>query len=292
MKTKNKKVSAFISDKTATVIVFFAILIGVLFIPAITQADTENHDVTLTISSVAPEITYVSLPGTYTPTAGSVTATYVEVHVRDNNTISDIQNVTLTFFKSGQTNRSDDSCSYIGDLGSNVANYTCSANMDFYDGDGSWEAHIFANDTQSNTAKNSSWTMTYNQLHDMNISVSSIAFGSINPSASDQKATNDPEVLQNIGNVAITSVNVTGHDVEEAGGHSITAQNFTVGQNDDCATSGVTMLNATSLAITGVSVATGSAVTDDMYYCIPSVPVGLNTGAYSDVQNWIVTSIG
>ena len=252
-------------------------------------ADTANHDVTLTISSISPEILYITNPGSQNPTSGSVTPVYLEIHVRDNNTISDIRNVTLAFFKSGGTNRTNQSCQYTGDLGSNVANYTCIANMEFFDADGSWQTHVFANDTSSNNVYNSSWIMTYNQLHDFNVSVASINFGSIAPSSVNQTSTNDPEILQNIGNVAIATVNVTGYDVKETSGHTITATNFSVGAADDCA--GNSMLNATSLVITGISVAVGQASYDNMYYCIPSVPSGLNNGAYSDIQNWVITSI-
>ena len=276
----------------------FAVAIAVILICSNQQViagETGDHNVTLEIGNTAPAVVYVAQydpTGSIDPTSGTTTSVTIEVHVQDVNGIGDIDLVWSDYWYAagGETNRSDTNCTYVEDLGSNIANYTCTADIYFYDIAGSWGMIVYANDTSSEEASNLTETFTYNSLQDISISVSTIQFGAITMGGSDEKADNDPQAITNEGNADIATVNVTGYNVKHlTEADNIPATDFKVGAADDCA--GVSMNNAESLEITGVTIVRGSSSTDDMYYCIPTVPTGLANGNYAATSNWVVTSI-
>lgn len=269
------------------------VFIAVLTIQPIT-ADDETHNLTLDIGGSAPEVIYVakvSPGGNVDPSANSTTTVTFEVHVRDNNTADDISTVWLDAYHAGETNRSDTSCTDEGDIDGVTGNFTCQFDMYYYDVADSWNVAVYANDSTPNEASNTTQSFTYNSLHDIAISVSTIQFGSITM-GSEEKADNDPQTITNIGNADVSSVNVTAYDVKHATeADYLSAANFTIGEADDCATSGDYMVNATTTLVSDITVSRGSSSTDSMYYCIPAVPYGLASGNYWTIAVWTVTSV-
>ncbi len=259
-----------------------------------------NVSVTVTgTQQVNVTIDNSTLTGGVTQTEASSTSTTVYVTVCDPDGVNDINDsaTEVSYTKSGEDTRSN-TCSLVGDLNSYCANFSCQVTMWYWDGAGQWTINATANDLGNMTAVyNDSYTFTVNLLKAMTIQPNQINWTSITPGVTDEKADNDPTIVNNTGNYDGT-INLTGLDLY---GDTITSEvfgvnNFTSGIADNCAGSGVYLSNNTQVLITG-SVSNpgnlslgGGAGQEELFYCIPLVPL-LSSQQYSTNQlgSWIVS---
>lgn len=265
-----------------------------------TSQDT-NVSVTITgVNQVNITVDNSTLTGGVTPIEGTSTTSEVFVTVCDPDGAGDIDDssVTMDFVKAGETTRSNSSCDLVGDLDTYCANFTCEITTWYFDGSGAWTINVSANDLGNTTAVyNESFTFTMNQLKAMVIQPDQINWTGISPGSTDQKADNDPTVVNNTGNFDGT-LNVTGLDLY---GLTVTSEvfgvnNFTSGIADDCTGSGVYLANASQVLITssdsnpGNLSAGGGAGQEELYYCIPNVPL-LSSQQYTTDQigSWTVS---
>mgnify|MGYP006289808109 CR=1 FL=1 len=233
-----------------------------------------------------------TLSGGVTPVEDSSNTVNVYATVCDPDGVNDINDsaTTVSYYKSGETTRSG-SCSLVGDLDAYCANFSCSADLYYWDGYGVWNSNLTANDLGNQTpVSNTSFTFNYQLLRAMVIDPNQINWSAISPGDTDAKADNDPTTINNTGNYDGT-LNVTGLDLY---GLSTTTEvfgvdNFTAGIADDCATSGVYLANASSVLVTssdanpGNLTSGGGAGQEELHYCIPTVPL-LSSQQYSTDQ--------
>lgn len=253
-------------------------LMTLLLIGSVMGANTQTHTVNLTVGNNVPTVDLVKLQTStpINPTESSTTATVWEVHVTDLDGVSNIANARMDITKTGENTRSDTTCSLIGGIDADTNNYTCTVNMQYYDGNSTWTVNASGTDINGAQGENTTQTLTYGSLIAFTISPTAINFGSINPAQSDAKATDDPIVLTNTGNINMSVIEVNATDlVGISTATDFLAGNFTVGITDDCATSGVSMVTNTYTQITNSACNRAGfswASTEDLYYCIPTVP--------------------
>ena len=207
--------------------------------------------------------------------------------------------VRANFTRSGEPTRENLTCSHIGDIDANSANYSCTIDMWYFDEAGNWNITVYGKDTNGASAINDSTYFQYNQLQAIVISPTNITF-SVSVNSYNQTATNDPTIINNTGNANLTNnivVNAIDLVGETNASESLLASNFSIGLSTggsppaEC--SGITLQNATDVNITGIVLDRGNLsagqAQEEIYYCIKEV------GAISDqvystqgAGNWLI----
>lgn len=267
------------------------------------KATSQDTNVSVTVVGANPvnlTADNSTLTGGVNPTELTTTTSTVYITVCDPDGVNDIDDssVEIIYTKPGETDRTNTSCVLVGDLDTYCANYTCEVTTYYWDGAGQWTINVSASDLgNGSTVYNDSATFTMNQLKALVIQPDQINWTAITPGDTDSKADNDPTTVNNTGNYDGT-LNVTGLDLY---GETVTSEvfgvdNFTSGIADDCTTSGVYLANNSQVLITssdsnpGNLSAGGGAGQEELYYCIPNVPI-LSSQQYSTTQlgSWVVS---
>ena len=250
----------------------FAIFMIPTMLSPVLAATQDSTGVNLTIQSISPEVYFVEAIAAQDPVDGNTTTVTFEVRIRDNNTYSDISSVNATFFKTGETNRTDASCTFSSQLSATTANYSCSVDMLYYDLDGFWNVSVVSEDADSNTDTNDSISFTYNQLSAMRMSPNNITFGSLSPGQTGVGATDDPIVLNNTGNQNFTQINTTALDLNGVTNSTeyIPAGNFSMNVADS--SGGDSLANNTAVTLTSGTLPRGATSTEDIYFYLEEVP--------------------
>lgn len=248
--------------------------------------------------------------GSVSPTEGSTTTATIYVIVNDTDGAADINktSINVTFLKSGDVNRGNNSCDYLADLTSQTANFSCTVDMQYYDGTGTWTIRACGRDIGNGTyVCNATQVFTYNQLQALTMSPSSLTWATLSPNAGNQTSNNDPSVINNTGNYNFPNVTVRGYNLH---GESVTTEfinvaNFTIGNNTgssaECDTSAIqnatlltngtnAQIRHTNLSRGNYSVNNGVTGQEQLYYCILAVPP-VSSQTYSTSYtggSWIV----
>src|SRR3989344_2354927 len=183
--------------------------------------------------------------------------------VTDSDGLSDIRNnsAVANISKTGETTRTNDTfvvstdvgCNAVNNVGTNGKNFSCTINIVFYDGSGTWNVTTRINDSKEAFAQNTTQTFSINELTAIQINPSSITFptvglGDVNVSA-----------LANI------TINNTGNDDisgREATGETINITAITlVGETD----------STTAIPTNNFSIGTTEGIGVAPAYCDPSV---------------------
>jgi len=257
------------------------------------HATQQNTNVSVTLNGTNGVIVVVTNFSTaIIPTENSFTPATFYVQVTDPDGVSDINDTSInaTFFRSGETARSNSTCSLVEDISSTTANYSCTINMWYYDGAGVWDITACARDLGNTTyVCNSTTTFTYNQLQALVISPNSLTWATLTPGMVNQTSNNDPSVINNTGNYNFPNVTVRGHNLhgEAVTSAYISVRNFTVGSrtgsNAECdvspASNATLLVNGTNVQILDTilskgnhSVNNGVTGQEQLYYCINTVP--------------------
>jgi len=235
-----------------------------------------------------------TLTGGVDPIEDGSTTTTIYGTVCDSDGVNDIDDssVQVQYTKVGETTRQNLSCSLVGDLDSNCANYSCSVDMWYWDGNGEWIINFSATDLGNGTTiSNNSFTFSYNQLKAMVITPPALTWPALSSGATNQDSSNDPTVINNTGNydgtVDITGINLYG---ETTTTEIFGVGNFTADETDSTCGAGTVLVNGTATTIVGTDSNPGNlsagagAGQEEVYYCIPLVP-SLSSQTYSTDQS-------
>ncbi len=259
------------------------------------RLSSQPTNVSVTISGTTQCIVeHISSNITYTPTEAGSTAILFYVTMYDADGVNDLDDssVKANFTMTGEEVRLNDSCVKIGaDLDAYRANYSCTVNMLYWDGNGQWNITVSGNDLGNQTAAiNTTKNFTYSLLKAMVINPTGITFPSMSPGDTNVNSSNDPTEVNNTGNYNGT-INITGYDLLGATDASevINASNFTAGIENECDVTGVNatfLINSTSVTINNTianrgNLSAGSNKGQELvYYCIPGVPTPLSSQSY------------
>ena len=187
---------------------------------------------------------------------------------------SAVANITRGFGSTAETTRynntfvnsGDGGCRANNPVGLNGINYSCTINIVFYDGAGTWNISVRINDSNSNFAQNTTQIFTIGETSSISISPSTISFPTLVPNDRNKTSSANISII-NIGNDDISGKEATGETINitaitlipSSGNTFIPASNFTIGQVngttghnlnfcDTSITANVTRLQNTSIA--------------------------------------------
>jgi len=254
-------------------------------------SNPQNVSVTVTGGTKIVVETIDLINKTYIPQSNSFINIRIYATLYDADGVNDINDSSVKANysrRSDETIRVNNSCTLVGDLDNYRANFTCVIKLWYWDGAGIWNISVSGNDLGNLTRAHniSEVNFTYEQLKSMDISPPTISWDSITASATNEKADNDPTIVNNSGNYNGT-IEVTGIDLsgETIATEYIFAENFTCGPVDDCATSGTALVNASATTITNTAANRGNlsagAGNETLFWCIPAVASVLSSQVYS-----------
>ncbi len=265
----------------AIFLAFCTILTLPFIIPAF-AGTSAYFNVSLTISNAAPVIVSVDAISD-TPTEGTTKVVSFYFNASDTNGVSDIpaSNALVKINRSGVELSSGSSCEVIGST-STMNRYQCNITINYYNLPGSWTINASVFDGASALATNVTQTYTNGNVYGISLKTNSLTFSG-SPGQSDVNASNNPQTVNNTGNNAITSLNVTAYNLAN-GGTFIGVGNFSV--NITSAATGQTLINNTPVTVSGSSVAVQGSRDLNIFLDVPN---GITNGTYTSTNSWIVT---
>ncbi len=265
------------------------------------EATSQPTNVSINVvgtTQVTVSVDNSTLAGGVNPVESSSVNTVIYVKVCDADGVNDINDSATDIVYLGPNSETrNGNCSWTNDIDSNCANFTCSADLWYFDTPGAWIINASGNDLGNKTpVYNSSSNFTFNQLKALVISPTQLNWSSLTPGSTNVGADNDPSVVNNTGNYNGT-IDITAYDLygKTTTTEVFASNNFTADVNDP-ACSGNSLPNATLTTITG-SVsnpgnlsAGGGAGQEQIYYCIPLVP-SVSSQEYTTDQSgsWIIS---
>ena len=264
------------------------LLIGMFLNMPVVHADI-NPNVNLTVLDATPEIKGIG--ASFSEDTESCTTTTISaqwMNVSDGNGWEDI-NLSACYinYTYGATTYQADTCVNVSN-GTSWVNISCTgAVFNYTDQAGVWNITFYAEDDGGNSVTNHTATtnLTYNSGIFINISDTTITWGSITAGVYDTINSNSPDLyIENCGNT-ILNINWTGADVTGSG-HTLAISNFRL-DNTTGASSIYNMTLTTSpqrytpfdnLAIGGT----------DNFYVKVDIPSGTFATTY-DTTTWTIT---
>src|SRR3989344_857280 len=158
----------------------------------ISETASVNMNITIT-SGDAPVVTYIANISALTLNEGlSNTNVSINFTVTDSDGASNLNDssATINLTKSGSSSRINSTCLKNLSTG-NIANYTCTIAMWWYDSDGVWAINASITDVSNNRASNNSYNFTVNTIKGLKTGPAIMPFGSISPGATNQTPTTD-----------------------------------------------------------------------------------------------------
>ena len=270
-----------------------------------------------TAQNVAPVITFVSslpsqsiLEGTYRTINFSFTAF-------DGNNAGDLDNASaqVRINLSGEAERLNTSCTPLAVLDAYTINYSCSVNIWYYDGAGTWTINASVKDDINTYVENSSNFFEVLSTTAMVMNPTALTWPTLELGTTNKTANNDPFTINNTGNkdIAAGGITVTGYDLQGTSIPTdyIRAQNFSIWHvNGSSSCSGVSclecngtiMVNATAepLAYANISAANNSLAyqnetsgQENLFVCLMTVPAEIIRQSYNtagiNTAPWIIT---
>lgn len=263
-----------------------------LAIGTIRSEDSNDFNVTLNIGNNAPMIIYVaqtSPAAAITLVEGSTTPVKWTVWITDLDGYGDISTVTFRMTDADSTNTRIVTCSG-SSLNSTTLNVTCILNIPYYFlSYDTGTTNATATDSEGVIDIDTTQTFTINELEAFTISPSTITFGTIYKGTTNQKATNDPIILNDTGNLNFGTVEIKGQNLISGINTFVITANMTASGSDICGdqylehNTKVTVASITIGRHTDASKPTSSA-----YFCADSVPSYLPIGSYVAPTSWVV----
>jgi hypothetical protein len=308
-----------VKSKGIVIAIFLAIILIVPLISAgslqdvwdkITgKATTSPVTISVSVTSAPPTIYNISFSTSVTPIEGpSLTYIVMNFSVNATNGAASLNNgsAMLNLTMAGQPVRVK-ACA-VKDFAGNYANYTCNITFYWYDPAGTWTIYANISDYGGNYVVNGTKTVSISSLTGFVMAPSALTFPSVVAGATNQTSTNDPIVLNNTGNVNITTGNLKINAIDLAGetDHSkfLYASNFSVGNstggNIECnysSTSATQMVNITDTAVAGSYLNIGNFPLNDgstgqekLYVCLAKAGYELTQQSYSTtgLGSWTV----
>jgi hypothetical protein len=238
-----------------------------------------------------PNIYFIESIPNQDPIGGSTTTVIFIVSVSDINGYSDISSVSAEFNKTGEETKFGD-CNENNVINSTARNYSCLVDMEYYDANGNWSVMVTAEDTSSEI--DTEWSsFTYNLLTSWVMDGNSLNFGNIYHGENYIGATENPMILENIGNddlsgeIKVTALDLTG--VTNSSEY-IPAGNFSVNVNN--AQGGDVLANNTAVIATGTSLNRGESSKEELYFYILDVPLDLSFQVYNTtgLGQWTIST--
>ncbi|MBI2044603.1 hypothetical protein HYT23_00940 [Candidatus Pacearchaeota archaeon] len=236
--------------------------------------DVLYFDVTYTVPNQPPVIDSVGPVPSVGPLEGTTRPAIFNIQVSDPDGFADVTSVNAEFSLIGEPTRSG-ACLFDSNIDADTAIYICTVNMQYYDKNGVWSVLVTATDTQSQQDTDNTQTFTYQLLKAIVINqpTGALNWPTLNPGTISIPSNNDPNTIENTGNyegpIFITAYNLIGNTNPA---ENIPASNFRAGITLDLECTATQLQDGISVSITGSNLPRGVGATEDIYYCLTSVP--------------------
>jgi len=267
------------------------------------QSQTTNISISVAGANAAQIIFVESIDNTAANESGIRPITF-NITMSDPDGVLDLNDtsVNASFSMVGYTTRFNSTCTWIMDVSTTAANYTCEIEMYYWDANGDWTINVSGTDLGNTTfVYNDTTNFQYNELKAMVIHPPNLTWPGVSIGAQNQTSDNDPTTINNTGNyngeVKVTAINLRG---ETNSTEFIPAANFSIGTttggtNPEC---NVTLLvNNSAQTITDSNASRGNLSLggevgqERLYYCITEVPSsGISSQTYSTTSagSWTI----
>jgi len=262
-------------------------------------------DVNVPLGNTAPLIVNVfngtgkDVTVTADPNEESFTDVTVIFQAFDHDKSSDLDSATALAWvtKAGEETRNVSSaCTAGAEIGGKYKNYTCTIRMQYWDAPGAWTLTTVIKDSSGAPATNATQGFLYSTLLSFKMAPNSVNWSVLLPTNTNQKAINDPTVLNNTGNaipfVYLNATNLTG---ESDLAYAIAPEDFKVSGtlDDECIRTALTtgtfakIQNVTAVDITlgRGNLSIGGVAQSNVYYCLTYVNETLIKQNYTTVAN-------
>ncbi len=254
------------------------------------RATSDTTNLSIIIGNTAPIIESVSAIPAQSITEAGTTAVEFSFTATDIDGVGNLDDTSAkaSFNKTGETTRTNSSCSLVSDVDSDTANYTCKILIYYWDGSGDWTVNASIEDINDEYAENTSTTFTLSQTTAMIMGPTALTWPTILLTSTNQLSNNDPIIINNTANKDITSGNVQVTAIDMQGQTTTTeyllAGNFTVNTADAC-DAGTVMVNGTATAVSGATIPAGNNSAgqgqEELYFCLEEVSEGISQQTYS-----------
>ncbi|MDP2908641.1 MAG: hypothetical protein Q8N77_02430, partial [Nanoarchaeota archaeon] len=250
--------------------------------------------------NTAPTIIDISDVPAVTLSEGLVTPVEFSFVLDDQDGISDLVNesVEANFSKEGDTTRWNTTClAVVEGTNATAQNYTCTIDMQYWDGDGTWTADVQGGDEEFNVSKQE--TFTVNTLTAVNISATTLSWAQLFVGSIDNMMSTAELNITNIGNQNLTNITLQGINLigETTNTVWIPAANFTSSWGVRGCDAGAWLINDTDMQINSDSAldfGPGNLVTTNnaTHVCMEEIGQDITQQSYStagDVEDWTIT---
>jgi hypothetical protein len=198
----------------------------------------------------------------------------------------------IEFTKTGEDSRSTTCSRLTNESSGQSANYTCSVQMQFWDGPGVWNINASIQDDAINYYEENLQNFSIGATSGFIIAETNLTWDTLLP-GSQNVQTNSSLLLKNTGNtikgITINSTNLIG-DIDPT--KIIPAENFKISPDNNC--NGTPMQNNLFILIENTTLNKGDYIQTEngkqsLYFCITSVPEDLTSQNYKTSQGaWII----
>lgn len=255
---------------------------------------SSTTSLSITIGNTAPVVDYISSISSQSVTESGTTAVTFTFTATDTDGVANLDDATAkaSFNRTGETTRTNSSCSLANDVDTDTANYTCKILVYYWDGAGTWTVNASIEDINSAYGENTSTTFSLSETTAMVMSPTALTWTSIGLLSTNQLSNNDPITINNTANKDITDGNVKVTAIDMQGLTTTTeyllAGNFTVNTADACDT-GTIMVNRTATGISGATITAGNNSAgngqEQVYFCLEEVSSGISQQSYSTASS-------
>lgn len=270
-----------------TTIAIFIISMVTVMLPSIVSVfgaagNTTAFNVTVTINSGSPSIIFVQNISD-SPNEGTTKTVVFYFNATHPNGVANIP-ATNAIVKINQTGvvLNSTGCQINATDSITVNKFACNITLNYYNLPGFWTINATIVDLSGNSASNFSGNYTNGNTYGVTIKTNSMTFSG--SPGSTVSSTENPQYINNTGNIAYTQINLTAYDLL-SGSNRIAANNFTANVSDGLG-AGSRLTNASGVILNGSSVAVQGQRTMYLYL---DIPVGASNGTYSSVTSWVAT---
>ena len=273
----------FLISSSIFIITFF-ILIMSSIIPVLgVGGNTTSFNVTLTVNSGSPSITYVQAISD-SPNEGTTKIVHFYFNATHPNGVANIPatNAHIQINQSGTT-ITDAGCVINSTDGITLNKYDCNITIYYYTLPGTWTINATITDLAANKATNTSVLYTNGNTYGVSLKTNSITFGGT-PGATNVAANENPQYVNNTGNMNFTQINLTAYNLQ-SGANIIGAGNFTANTTNSGG-AGQLLSNNTAIVLVNSSVPINNSRN---LYLYANIPIGITNGTYNSTSSWVVT---
>ncbi len=266
----------------------------VLMAVLLAQADDDNLSVSVNSTNYEPSVnTCVTAVNSTSPTEGANATVTVRFNVSDTNGVNDLNNSlakaefddNTASFAAAFNNSINSTCSS-ADANATTRQYECGVPFEFWQPSGNYSLRCYGGDKNDSiqATKDNPGVMEYTRLIASSVDFTTVSFGVLTSSDYNTNATDiySPINITNTGNVALTSLSITGANLTAAGRTDINISRFYAGNTSSAQSAQA--LNTSKQQISGVTVPVG----DNNYgrnnaglWVFFAVPATLESGGYA-----------